>query len=66
MYTPNGFETHVRAYPDNDPSDVRLYAASVFGDSRFFEPIHVQVESEPMAQAKGPLFAESAALKPAE
>ena len=63
VYTPNGFETHVRAYPDNDPSDVRLYAASVFGDPRFFEAVHVQVESETVAKAKGPLFAEPAALK---
>lgn len=66
VYTPNGFETHVRAFPDHDPSDVRLYAASVFGDPRFFQPVHVQVETDHRAQAKGPLFAESATFKPAE
>ena len=66
VYTPNGFATRVRAFPDHDPNDVRLYAASVFGDPRFFEAVHVQVESEHIAQDKGPLFAESAAWKAAD
>jgi len=66
VYTPNGFETHARAYPTNDPSDVRLYAASVFGDVRFFDPIHVQVEDGKASECKAPAFAEPATLKPAE
>lgn len=66
VYTPNGFETHARAYPTNDPSDVRLYAASVFGDARFFDPIHVQVEDGKPSGSKAPAFAEPATLKPAE
>ena len=66
VYTPNGFETHARAYPTNDPSDVRLYAASVFGDVRFFDPIHVQVEVGKTSGSKAPAFAEPATLKPAE
>ena len=66
VYTPNGFETHARAYPTNDPSDVRLYAASVFGDVRFFDPIHVKVEDGMASESKGPAYAEPATLKPAE
>ena len=66
VYTPNGFETHARAYPTNDPSDVRLYAASVFGDVRFFDPIHVQVEDGKASGSTAPEFAEPATLKPAE
>ena len=66
VYTPNGFEKHARAYPTNDPSDVRLYAASVFGDVRFFDPIHVQVEDGKASECKAPAFAEPATLKPAE
>ena len=66
VYTPNGFETHARAYPTNDPSDVRLYAASVFGDVRFFDPIHVQLEDGKASGSKAPAFAEPATLKPAE
>ena len=66
VYTPNGFENHARAYPTNDPSDVRLYAASVFGDVRFFDPIHVQVEDGKASGSKAPAFAEPATLKPAE
>ena len=66
VYTPSGFEKHARAYPTNDPSDVRLYAASVFGDVRFFDPIHVQVQDGRGSESKGPAFAEPATLKPAE
>ncbi|MBE89958.1 MAG: hypothetical protein CMM76_11050 [Rhodospirillaceae bacterium] len=59
VYTPNGFDTHVRAFPDHDPSDVRLYAASVFGDPVFFEPVHVQVEAEHTSQEGNPLFSKA-------
>jgi hypothetical protein len=66
VYTPNGFDTHVRAHPDNDPSDVRLYAASIFGDPRFFDAVHVQVETESLPAEKTPLFGNNSAWKPAE
>ncbi|MFL2687150.1 MAG: hypothetical protein ACJ0HN_00965 [Alphaproteobacteria bacterium] len=66
VYTPNGFQDHVRAFPDRDPSDIRLYAASIFGDPRFFQPVNVTVDAEHDIKSKGPLFAESAAFKPAE
>ena len=66
VYTPNGFEAHARAYPTNDPSDIRLYAASVFKDVRFFDPIHVQTKDGKETGSKSPIFAEPATLKPAE
>jgi len=46
-YTPGGFKRHVRAHPVNDPSDLRLYAASVFGDPTFFSPVHVKLAEAP-------------------
>ena len=45
-YTPGGFKRHVRAHPVNDPSDLRLYAASVFGDPTFFSPVHVKLAED--------------------